>query len=332
MVNPILVAGEWKVGNHDETFVSTNPASGDNLDIWPVSTWDVVSQMLDAGGEAFDVMGEQGPHAWAKALDSLSDMIEERTLELATMAEQETSLGVEPRLVDVEIPRTIDQLRQAAQAARTHSWRQVVLSPEARIASMFAPIPGAVLVMGPNNFPFAFNSVTGGDAAAALATGHPIIAKANPGHPQTTRQLAELASLAAQDADLHPATFQLVYQVAPEDGERLVADRRLAATAFTGSRSSGMPLMRAANATGALIYLEMSSINPVIILDDALANSSAEIAHELSSSMLAGSGQFCTSPGLIFLVRTPNSDRFVKELAESLVDQPSGNSPNRSNL
>jgi alpha-ketoglutaric semialdehyde dehydrogenase len=54
--------------------------------------------------------------------------------------------------------------------------------------------------MGPNNFPFAFNSAAGGDFAAAIAARNPVIAKANTAHPGTTRLFAEIAFEAARKA------------------------------------------------------------------------------------------------------------------------------------
>ena len=98
---------------------------------------------------------------------------------------------------------------------------------------------GPVWVFGPNNFPFAFNSVAGGDFAAAIAAGNPVIAKANSSHPGTTRLLAEEAHAAAAEAGLPPGTVQLIYRTSHEDGERLVSDPRTGATGYTGSRAAG---------------------------------------------------------------------------------------------
>ena len=88
-------------------------------------------------------------------------------------------------------------------------------------------------MFGPNNFPLAFGSISGGDFAAAIAAGNPVIAKANPLHPGTTRLLAEEAQLAAEAANLPAATVQLIYHLAHADGERLVGDARLAAIGYT---------------------------------------------------------------------------------------------------
>ncbi len=74
---------------------------------------------------------------------------------------------------------------------------------------MLGPLGGPVVVFGPNNFPLAFNSVSGGDAAAALAAGNSIIAKANTGHPGTTKLLTEAAYEAMQATGMPSGLVQL---------------------------------------------------------------------------------------------------------------------------
>ena len=69
------------------------------------------------------------------------------------------------------------------------------------------------MVFGPNNFPYAFSGVAGGDFAAAIAAGNPVIGKAHPLHPGTGRLLAEAAVAALSDAGLPPATVQMIYKI-----------------------------------------------------------------------------------------------------------------------
>ena len=144
------------------------------------------------------------------------------------IAHAETALPKSPRLADVELPRTSGQLRQAAAAALEGSWAMPTIDTKANIRSMLAPL-GPVWVFGPNNFPFAFNSVAGGDFAAAIAAGNPVIAKANTSHPGTSRLLAEEAFAAVTETGLPPATVQMIYRTSHADGERLVADPRTGA-------------------------------------------------------------------------------------------------------
>jgi NADP-dependent aldehyde dehydrogenase len=291
---------------------------------FPVSPWDEVDEALAAGAEAFEALADAGPWVWAQVLDRLAERLEARADELVDAAHQETGLPAEPRLRNVELPRTTDQLRQAAGAARSLTWREPVLAPDKRIASFMAPIPGVVAVFGPNNFPFAFNGVAGGDFAAALASGHPVLAKANPGHPHTTRLLAEEAAGAVEDAGAPAATVQLVYQLDPADGLRLVADPRVAATAFTGSRQAGLALKAAADAAGRPIYLELSSVNPVVVLPGASAERGGAIATELADSMAMATGQFCTSPGVVFTVGQAAASAFASDLAAGLAKSAPG--------
>jgi len=72
-----------------------------------------------------------------------------------------------------------------------------------KIRSHLAPI-GPVCVFGPNNFPFAFGSVSGGDFAAAIAAGNPVLAKGHSSHPSTTRLFAEEAFVAALERRVCP--------------------------------------------------------------------------------------------------------------------------------
>jgi NADP-dependent aldehyde dehydrogenase len=175
-------------------------------------------------------------------------------------------------------------------------------------------------VFGPNNFPFAFNSVAGGDFAAAIAAGNPVIAKANPGHPGTTRILAEAALDAVQRSGLPPGMVQLIYHTLPEVGLKLVSDPRIGATAFTGSRTAGLKLKEAANKAGKPIYLEMSSINPIFILPGAIRERPHEIAQELYASCSVGTGQFCTKPGIVVIQQNEQGQQFV-ELVKLLFEQ-----------
>jgi NADP-dependent aldehyde dehydrogenase len=69
-------------------------------------------------------------------------------------------------------------------------------------------------------------------------------------------------------------------------------------------------LKKAADEAGKPVYLEMSSLNPVILLPGSLEERSEQIAQELFASCTMGSGQFCTKPGLVILRQSPQSDAF----------------------
>jgi NADP-dependent aldehyde dehydrogenase len=310
-IHPVLIAGEWRPAQSRRAFSAENPAVGEKLPgEYPISDWADCDAALAAATTAAAVLRASPPDRIAAFLEAYAVRIEARKAELVDVAHAETGLPKAPRLADVELPRTSGQLRQAAAAAREGSWALPTIDTKLNIRSLLAPI-GPVFVFGPNNFPFAFNSAAGGDFAAAIAAGNPVIAKANSSHPGTTRLFAEEAHLAAFEVGLPPGTVQLLYRTSHEDGERLVADPRTGATGYTGSRSAGLKLKAAADAAGKPIYLELSAVNPVLILPGALAERAAAVVDEFVTSSLMGTGQFCTNPSLVLLVAGEATEAFV---------------------
>ena len=321
-VAQVLIDGRWRAADAEGTFHAENPAKGEMLPLaFPTSRWSDCDLALTAATKAATELRNVQPAKIAAFLEAYAANIEAAAPAIIAAAAEETALPVTPRLKDVELPRTTNQLRQAAAAVREESWRNATLDLEKNIRSCFAPI-GPVVIFGPNNFPFAFNGVSGGDFAAAIAAGNPVIAKAHPLHPNTTRLLAEQAFKAVEQIGLPLATVQLLYNVSNENGLKLVSDPRVGAVGFTGSRNAGLILKRAAEDAGKPIFLEMSSINPVIFLPGALSERSEQLATELVDSTLAGSGQFCTSPNLILAFETPQTEPFLAQIAKSFTERP----------
>ena len=181
-------------------------------------------------------MRELAPEQLAAFLENYASNIESSASAIVEAAHEETGLAASPRLKDVELPRTTNQLRQAAAAAREESWKRATLDFERMDSFVWKPI-GPVVVFGPNNFPLAFNGISGGDFAAAIAAGNPVIAKAHPLHPNTTRLLAEEARKASVQTGLPSGAVQMIYNISNANGLKLVSDPRVGAIGFTGSRN-----------------------------------------------------------------------------------------------
>lgn len=320
----VLIDGSWRDAKASGSFDAHNPATGQPLTgQYPVSTWADCDAALSAAAGAAAALRQTPPEKLSQFLQLYAARIELRAAELVEMAHLETALPKSPRLADVELPRTTGQMRQAADAALEGSWSLPTIDTKLNIRSYYAPI-GPVVVFGPNNFPLAFNSISGGDFVAAIASGNPVIAKAHPCHPGTTRLLAEEAQQAAVDAGLHRAVVQMLYHVDRAEGLRLVGDPRVGAIGYTGSRSAGLALKSAADAAGKPIYLEMSSLNPVVLLPGALAERGATIAEEYAGSLLLGGGQFCTKPGLVLLIAGELAERFIGDVRGHLESRAPG--------
>jgi NADP-dependent aldehyde dehydrogenase len=60
----------------------------------------------------------------------------------------------------------------------------------------------------------------------------------------------------------------------------------------------------------------MGSLNPVVLMPGALAERGPAIADELTASVTGSAGQFCTKPGIVFLIDDAAGQAFVTALAE----------------
>lgn len=320
----VLIDGQWRNSHHQTSFSPTNPASGEAIALsFPVSEWSDCDLALQSAWSAYECLQTIAPESIARFLDKYADLIEADKEGLVEIAHQETGLPKSPRLGDVELPRTVNQLRLAANAARLRHWSMPTLDTKANIRSCYQAI-GPVCVFGPNNFPFAFNSISGGDFAAAIAAGNPVIAKANSSHPATTYRFAVLADQAAKETGMPAGMVQLIYRTSHADGERLVADPRLGAIGYTGSRSAGLQLKSVADKVGKPFYAELSSVNPVVFLPGSLKERLAKLVEEYVGSGLMGTGQFCTNPGLLLLIESDEAEQFVRGVTDKYQQSAAG--------
>jgi NADP-dependent aldehyde dehydrogenase len=184
---------------------------------------------------------------------------------------------------------------------------------------------GPVAVFGASNFPLAF-SVAGGDTASAWAAGCPVVVKAHPSHPGTSEIVAGAVVRAIEQEDMPPGVFSMVHGGPAAVAVPLVQHPRIRAVGFTGSRTAGLALVRAAaeRPVPIPVYAEMSSVNPVILLPGALAERAAELGRSYVASLVTGQGQLCTSPGLIFAVDSDDLDTFVRFAAQAVSDTGEG--------
>ncbi|PSJ22017.1 aldehyde dehydrogenase (NADP(+)), partial [Halomonas sp. ND22Bw] len=120
--------------------------------------------------------------------------------------------------------------------------------------------------------------------------------------------------------ELPEGVFSLLYGSGREVGQALVRDARIKAVGFTGSRGGGTALMQAAQERPEPIpvYAEMSSINPVFLLPEALQARGQVLGEAFVGSLNMGAGQFCTNPGLVIAVKGEALDAFVASAAEAV--------------
>lgn len=271
--------------------------------------------------------GFRAPAAKERAafLRRIGEHIETLGDELIQVCHEESKLTVD-RLRG-ERARTVNQLAMFADLIGEGSWvdaridtalpeRKPVPKPDLR--RMLIPL-GPVAVFSASNFPLAF-SVAGGDTASAFAAGCPVVVKAHPAHPRTSVLVGETIARAIADTGMPKAIFHLITDPTIEAGTKLVTHPVIRAVGFTGSTQAGRNLfnLAAARPDPIPVFAEMSSLNPMLIMPEALRERGTEIVKGLVGSVTLGVGQFCTKPGVILAVRGPELDEFSNALGDAL--------------
>jgi NADP-dependent aldehyde dehydrogenase len=316
-----IINGESKAGT-GATFYGVDPATGERLEpVYHCASVEDLKQAAELADEAFATYRKLSGKERGQFLRKIADGIDAIVPEIVERAHRETALP-EARLKG-EAARTVNQLRLFAQVVEEGSWVNARIDPaqpdrkpmpRSDIRSMMKPL-GPVAVFGASNFPLAF-SVAGGDTAAAFAGGNPVIVKAHHAHPGTSELVGQVIARCAKECGLPAGVFALLYGPGSEIGTALVEDPKVKAVGFTGSLSAGKALMDRAAARPEPIpcFMEMSSVNPVFVLPEALRTRGEQIASGLVGSFTLGVGQFCTKPGLVFLPRNADADKLIAEL------------------
>jgi len=320
-----LINGHWTASQSAQTYTALNPATGQALaPAFSVAAQAEVDAALALAKQTFDRSHELPPRWQAALLDRIADCINDLGDTLLDRGQSETALP-KPRLAG-ERARTTGQLKMFANFVREGSWVDATIdtadpnrtpAPRPDLRRMLRP-RGPAVVFGASNFPFAFG-VCGGDTASALAAGCPVVVKGHPSHPGVNELFAAAVLEAINALKLPAGLFALIQGKSHDLGAMLVKHPATTAVGFTGSRTAGRSLfnLAAARPTPIPVYAEMGSLNPLVILPGALQERAAKIGEGLAASVLLGAGQFCTKPGLIFLLEG-NDHGFIEALNKQM--------------
>lgn len=291
------------------------------------ATEEEVNAAAQAAASAYPQYRSLSASRRAEFLDAIADELDALGDDFVALVCRETALPA--ARIQGERGRTSGQMRLFAKVLRRGDFygaridralpeRKPLPRPDLRQCRMGL---GPVAVFGASNFPLAF-STAGGDTASALAAGCPVVFKAHSGHMVTAECVADAVIRAAEKTNMPKGVFNMIYGGGV--GEWLVKHPAIQAVGFTGSLRGGRALcdMAAARPQPIPVFAEMSSINPVVVMPDALKNRGDAIANELTASVVMGCGQFCTNPGLVIGVRSPEFDAFLEKLVGFMNEQP----------
>ncbi|MEN8831776.1 aldehyde dehydrogenase (NADP(+)) [Pacificibacter sp.] len=316
-----LIAGAWLAG--EAQFAST-PAHGP-AHRFSVGTPAHVDMACQSAEDAFWSYGYASRQDRADFLNAIADEIEARGEAITEIGTQETGLP-EARLQG-ERGRTTGQLRLFAAHIlagdyldRRHDAALPDRAPLPRpdLKMVQRPI-GPVAVFGASNFPLAF-STAGGDTAAALAAGCPVVVKGHSAHPGTGEIVAEAIAAAITKCGLHPGVFSLIQGGKRDVGTALVQHPLINAVGFTGSLGGGRALfdLCAQRDNPIPFFGELGSVNPMFLLPAALKARGQSLAEGWAGSLSMGAGQFCTNPGVAVVIEGADTDAFVNATREAL--------------
>jgi NADP-dependent aldehyde dehydrogenase len=327
----LLINGEW-VDGQAGSYRAVDPATGQELPpALSKASAEQVKQAVAAAQAASSAFRRMPVQRRAGFLRACAEEIMALGESLVERAMAET--GLPKARIEGERGRTCGQLNLFADTILKGDFldvridtalpdRQPLPRPDLRFMKQAI---GPVVVFGASNFPLAF-SVAGGDTASALAAGCPVLVKGHSSHPGTSELVAQAIAKAARSTGMPAGVFSLLMGSGREVGTALVSAPEVKAVGFTGSFTGGMTLVRLAaeRPEPIPVFTEMGSLNPVVLLPEALERDAEKLAEGFIASLNMGVGQFCTNPGLVLGIGSPALDRFIESAARQLAQQPAG--------
>jgi len=280
-----MITGKNYIGNNlsakgSKSYTTFNPQKNkENEFIFVEATPEEIDQAVQLAKNAYPQFSEISGTRKAEFLNAIADEILALDDLLIKTYCSETGLP-EGRAMG-ERGRTVGQLRSFAALVNEGSWVEASIDtsipnrapiPKSDLRKMLIPL-GPVVVFGASNFPLAY-STAGGDTAAALAAGCPVIVKSHPMHAGTGELVASAIVKAAEKTNMHNGVFSNLNSSGIEVGVALVKHPGVKAVGFTGSIRGGRALFNLASQREEPIpvFAEMGSVNPVIILPEAAEN------------------------------------------------------------
>src|SRR6201997_5473066 len=212
-----MLIGRKAVRGTEKPLRAFNPSTGSAIaePVFGTGTVADVNSACELASKAFDPYRQLPLTVRAEFLERIADGITALGDALIQRAHEES--GLPKARLEGERGRTTGQLKLFAQVVRAGQWLAATLDsplPERK------PLPrsdlrmqkialGAGAVFGASNFPLAF-SVAGGDTAAALAAGCPVVVKPHPGHPKTSGLVASAILDAAHECRMPEGAFAMV--------------------------------------------------------------------------------------------------------------------------
>ncbi|MGB0847106.1 MAG: NAD-dependent succinate-semialdehyde dehydrogenase [Thiolinea sp.] len=300
---PLLIAGEWRKGKHQQRHPVINPATGETLDELSLASQNDLHEALKATQSGFQQWRSVPAHQRCAALERGVNRLLANTDRIATLLTLEQGKPLaEARM---EVGMAAEMVKWYAEEARRIYGRIVPARfPNSRMDVLKFPV-GPVAAFSPWNFPLVLSSRKLG---GALAAGCSIILKGAEETPASVAAMVECFS-----EELPAGALQLVYGIPAEVSETLISSPVIRKVSFTGSVPVGRHLAQMAAKHLKRITLELGGHAPVLIFADT------DLEHTvttLTQHKFRNAGQACLSPTRFYVEEAVYQD-FVDAFSAS---------------
>ena len=283
------IGGEWVDAASGETFESFSPANGDAIGVFPRSSTEDVDRAVAAAKAAWEDWRLVPAPERGQILYRFASLLIEEKEGLTDLMTRE--MGKVKAEAGGDVQEAIDMsLYMAGEGRRLFGQTTPSELRDKFNMSVRAPI-GIVGVITPWNFPIAIPSWK---IAPALVCGNTVVFKPATDTPLLGQRFVELLV----EAGLPPGVLNIVHGGGRDVGDRLVRHPDVRVITLTGSRETGVEVMR--NAADGLkhIHLELGGKNAIIVLDDADLDLAVD---GIVWSAFGTSGQRCTAASRVIV-------------------------------
>jgi acyl-CoA reductase-like NAD-dependent aldehyde dehydrogenase len=278
-----FIGGEWVDAASGETFETTSPATGETLGVFPRSSADDVDRAVEAARTAYEEWRLVPAPRRGEILYRFGQLLAEEKDELAELMSREMGKVLPEAGGDVQ--EAIDMAFYMAGEGR-RLFGQTTPSELRDKFNMSVRMPiGVVGAITPWNFPIAIPSWK---LLPALVCGNTVVFKPATDTPLLGERFVELLDAAG----LPPGVLNVVHGGGGEVGDRLVRHPDVRVITLTGSRETGVAVLKAAADGLKHVHLELGGKNAIVVLDDADLDLAVE---GIVWSAFGTSGQRCTA-------------------------------------
>src|ERR671932_1016827 len=284
-----FVGGEWVDAAGGETFETVSPATGETLGVFPKSGAEDVDRAVAAAKEAFEEWRLVPAPKRGEILYRFAQLLIEHKDELTDLMTRE--MGKVKVEAGGDVQEAIDMSYYMAGEGR-RLFGQTTPSELRDKFNMSVRMPiGVVGVITPWNFPIAIPSWK---IAPALVCGNTVVFKPATDTPALGERFVELLA----EAGLPPGVLNIVHGGGAAVGDRLVKHPDVRVITLTGSRETGVAVLRNAAEGLKHVHLELGGKNAIIVLDDGDLDLAVE---GIVWSAFGTSGQRCTAASRVIV-------------------------------